>query len=118
MADRKQILTTCKSCHGGCGVIVTVEDGAIVHIQGNPDSLTDGTMCSKGLSSIQHIDNPYRIKYPMKQVGPKGEGKWERISWDEALDTIAGKMKDAIRTTARTPSPSRRAPDAATTATR
>ena len=54
-------------------------------------------MCSKGLSSIQHIDNPYRIKYPMKQVGTKGEGKWERISWDEALDTIADKMKDAIR---------------------
>ena len=97
MADRKQILTTCKSCHGGCGVIVTVEDGVIVHIQGNPDSLTKGTMCSKGLSSIQHIDNPYRIKYPMKQVGPKGEGKWERISWDEALETIADKMKDAIR---------------------
>ncbi len=96
MADRKQIVTTCKSCHGGCGVIVTVEDGAIVHIQGNPDSLTKGTMCSKGLSSIQHIDNPYRIKYPMKQVGRKGDGKWERITWDEALDTIAGKMKAAI----------------------
>ena len=75
MADRKQILTTCKSCHGGCGVIVTVEDGVIVHIQGNPDSLTRGTMCSKGLSSIQHIDNPYRIKYPMKQVGPQGRGQ-------------------------------------------
>ena len=97
MADRKQILTTCKSCHGGCGVIVTVEDGVIVHIQGNPDSLTGGTMCSKGVSSIQHIDNPYRIKYPMKQVGPKGEGKWKRISWDEALDTVASKMKDAIK---------------------
>ncbi len=96
MAERKQILTTCKSCHGGCGVIVTVEDGVIVHIQGNPDSTTNGTMCSKGLSSIQHIDNPYRIKHPMKQVGKKGEGKWERISWDEALDTIAEKMKAAI----------------------
>ena len=74
MGERHQVLTTCKSCHGGCGVIVTVEDGAIVHIQGNPDSLTKGTMCSKGLSSIQHIDNPYRIKYPMKRVGAKGSG--------------------------------------------
>lgn len=96
MGERHQVLTTCKSCHGGCGVIVTVEDGAIVHIQGNPDSLTKGTMCSKGLSSIQHIDNPYRIKYPMKRSGPKGSGKWERITWDEALDTIADKMKEAI----------------------
>jgi anaerobic selenocysteine-containing dehydrogenase len=96
MSDRRVVYTTCKSCHGGCGVKVTVEDDVIVHIQGNPDSLTDGTMCSKGLSSIQHIDNPYRIKYPLKRVGAKGEGKWERISWDEALNTIEAKMKDAI----------------------
>ena len=72
MGERHQVLTTCKSCHGGCGVMVTVEDGVIVHIEGNPDSLTKGTMCSKGLSSIQHIDNPYRIKYPMKRIGAQG----------------------------------------------
>src|SRR3990172_5579255 len=96
MARREVVLSTCKSCHGGCGVKVTKEDGVIVKIEGNPDSLTKGTMCSKGLSSIQHIDNPYRIKYPMKQVGKKGDGKWKRISWDEALDTIADKMKAAI----------------------
>jgi anaerobic selenocysteine-containing dehydrogenase len=96
MSNRRVVYSTCKSCHGGCGVKVTVEDDVIVHIQGNADSLTDGTMCSKGLSSIQHIDNPYRIKYPLKRVGAKGEGKWERISWDEALNTIEAKMKDAI----------------------
>ncbi len=96
MGERKVTSTTCISCHGGCGVRVTVEDGAIVHIEGNPDSLTKGTMCAKGLSSIQHIDNPFRLKYPMKRAGAKGEGKWERISWDEALDTIAEKMKEAI----------------------
>jgi len=96
MAKREVIYSTCKSCHGGCGVKVTKEDGVIVHIEGNPDSLTGGTMCSKGLSSIQHVDNPYRLKYPMKQVGKKGTGKWKRISWDEALDTIAEKMKAAI----------------------
>ena len=96
MGERKVIFTTCKSCHGGCGVKVTVEDGVIVHIEGNPDSLTRGTMCSKGLSSIQHVDNPYRLKYPLKRAGEKGEGKWKRISWDEALDTISGKMKEAI----------------------
>ena len=95
MGERKVISTTCISCHGGCGVRVTVEDGALVHIEGNPDSLTKGTMCAKGLSSIQHIDNPFRLKYPMKRAGAKGEGKWERISWDEALDTIAEKMKEA-----------------------
>ena len=96
MGERKVVYTTCLACHGGCGVKVTTEDGAIVHIEGNPDSLTRGTMCAKGLSSIQHIDNPYRVKYPVKRAGAKGSGKWKRISWDEALDTIAEKMKDAI----------------------
>ena len=94
--NQKIVKTTCKSCHGGCGVLVTVEDGVITHIEGNPDSPTSGTMCSKGLSSIQHIDHPYRLIYPLKRAGEKGEGKWKRISWDEALDTIASKMKDAI----------------------
>jgi len=96
VGERKVVYSTCKSCHGGCGVKVTTEDGVIVHIEGNPNSLTKGTMCSKGLSSIQHVDNPYRLKYPLKRAGEKGEGKWKRISWDEALETIAGKMKEAI----------------------
>jgi anaerobic selenocysteine-containing dehydrogenase len=96
MSERKIVYSTCKSCHGGCGVKVTVEDGVIVHIEGNPDSLTRGTMCSKGLSSIQHVDNPYRLKYPLKRAGEKGDGKWKRITWNEALDTISGKMKEAI----------------------
>ena len=95
MGEKKIIKTTCKSCHGGCGVLVEVQDGAITHIEGNPDSTTRGTMCAKGLSSIQHIDNPYRIIYPYKRAGEKGEGKWKRISWDEALDTIASKVKEA-----------------------
>ncbi|GAI11628.1 unnamed protein product, partial [marine sediment metagenome] len=77
-----------------CGVLVTVEDGVITHIEGNPETPTEGTMCSKGLSSIQHVDNPYRLKYPLKRAGKKGEGKWQRISWDEALDTIAQKIND------------------------
>ncbi|MBN1191760.1 MAG: molybdopterin-dependent oxidoreductase [Dehalococcoidales bacterium] len=95
-SERKIVYSTCKSCHGGCGVKITVEDGVIVHIEGNPDSLTRGTMCSKGLSSIQHVDNPFRLKYPLKRKGRKGEGKWQRISWDEALDTISSKIKEAV----------------------
>jgi anaerobic selenocysteine-containing dehydrogenase len=95
MVEKKIIKTTCKGCHGGCGVLVTVEDGVIVHVEGNPESLTDGTMCAKGLSQLQHVNNPYRLKYPLKRTGKKGEGKWQRISWDEALDTIAEKIKAA-----------------------
>ena len=93
--DGKTIVrTTCKGCHGGCGVRVTVEDGTIVHVEGDPDSLTEGTMCAKGLSQLQHINNPYRIKHPLKRAGKRGEGKWQRISWEEALDTIAEKINE------------------------
>ena len=96
MTEKKTIKTTCKSCHGGCSVLVEVTDGVITHIEGNPDSTTAGTMCAKGLSSIQHVGHPDRLKYPLKRTGKRGEGKWQRISWDEALDTIAEKMKDSI----------------------
>jgi anaerobic selenocysteine-containing dehydrogenase len=96
MGEKKIIKSTCKSCHGGCGVLITVEDGVITHIEGNPESLTKGTMCAKGQSSIQHVGHPDRLKYPLKRMGKRGEGKWQRITWDEALDTIAQKIKDSI----------------------
>jgi len=76
--------------------MVTVEDGVITHIEGNPNTPTRGTMCSKGLSSIQHINHPDRLLYPLKRAGERGEGKWERISWNQALDIIETKMKDSI----------------------
>src|SRR4030043_2079598 len=96
MSEKKIVKSTCKSCHGGCGVLIEVQDGVITHIEGNPESLTLGTMCSKGESSIQHVGHPARLKYPLKRMGKRGEGKWQRISWDEALDTIASKMKESI----------------------
>jgi anaerobic selenocysteine-containing dehydrogenase len=96
MSEKKVIKTTCKSCHGGCGVLVTVQDGRIIHIEGNPEAPTKGTMCSKGLSSIQHVNHPDRLLYPLKRMGQRGEGKWQRITWDEALDTIESKMKESI----------------------
>jgi anaerobic selenocysteine-containing dehydrogenase len=73
------VKTTCKSCHGGCRVIVTVENGKIMHIEGDSESLTEGTMCAKGLASIKEVYNPNRILYPIKRVGERGEGKWKRL---------------------------------------
>jgi len=49
--------------------------------------------CTKGYAHIRNLNAPNRLKYPMKRVGEKGEGQWERITWDEALDTIADKLK-------------------------
>jgi anaerobic selenocysteine-containing dehydrogenase len=92
----KKMKSTCKSCHGGCGVIATVENGRLVHLEGNPESPTWGTMCAKGLASIQEVCNPNRLTYPLKRKGGRGGGKWERISWEEALEIVAEKMKESI----------------------
>ena len=92
------IKTNCRGCHGGCGVLVHVRDGTIVKIEGNPDFPTNhGYMCSKGLAFQQLVYHPDRVKYPLKRAGKKGEGKWERISWDEAFETIVNKLKQVIK---------------------
>jgi len=91
--DVKVFRSACRMCHGGCGALVQVKDGTVIKISGDPDSpLSKGQMCPKGLASIEHLYNPNRLKYPLKRAGARGEGKWERISWDEALDTIAKKI--------------------------
>jgi anaerobic selenocysteine-containing dehydrogenase len=85
----------CRMCHGGCGTLVYLKDGKVAKIAGNPESpIGRGTLCSKGLASAQLAYHPERLTHPVKRIGPKGSGKWEQISWDEALDTIAGRMLD------------------------
>jgi anaerobic selenocysteine-containing dehydrogenase len=83
----------CRMCHGGCGVLVYTQNGRVVKIAGDPDCpINHGTLCSKGMASHQLAYHPDRLTYPLKRVGAKGSGKWERISWDEALDTIAERI--------------------------
>jgi anaerobic selenocysteine-containing dehydrogenase len=83
--------------HGGCGILAHVENGRVTKIEGDPDSpLSRGTICAKGFAQVERLNHPDRLKYPMKRAGEKGEGKWERISWDEALETITGKIREAI----------------------
>jgi anaerobic selenocysteine-containing dehydrogenase len=93
---KKTVRSICKSCHGGCGVLVTVEGDKITKIEGNPESLTKGTMCIKGRASIDDVYNPNRVLFPLKRKGKRGSNTWERLSWDEALDVIAGKIKKVI----------------------
>ncbi len=94
--NKRVVKSICKSCHGGCGVLVTVENEKITRIKGNPNALTRGTMCVKGLASLEDVYNPNRILYPLKRKGKRGGCEWDRISWDEALDMVAGKMKGAM----------------------
>jgi len=85
----------CRMCHGGCGVLVYTKKGKAVKISGDPDCpINHGTLCTKGFASLQLAYHPDRLTYPVKRVGPKGSGRWERISWDEALDTIADRILD------------------------
>jgi len=81
--------------HGGCGAEVYVKDGKVVRVEGDcnhPFNL--GRLCAKGLAIPQYMYHPARVTHPLKRVGKRGEGKWERITWDEALDTIETKFKD------------------------
>jgi anaerobic selenocysteine-containing dehydrogenase len=97
MEEVKKIRTVCRSCHGACGVIAHVKDGKVVKVEGDPNSpISHGTMCTKGLAITQLAYHPDRILHPMKKVGEKLSGEWERITWDEALDTIAAKFQAVV----------------------
>ena len=94
MGEVKKVRTVCRSCHGGCGVIAHVKDGKVIKVEGDSESpISHGTLCSKGLAITQLAYHPDRILYPMK----KGDNGWERITWDEALDTVVGKFKEVIK---------------------
>lgn len=83
----------CRMCHGGCGVLVYTKEGRVAKIAGDPGCpINHGTLCSKGIASSQLVYHPERLTYPLRRTGKKGGGRWERCSWDEALDTIAERI--------------------------
>jgi len=72
--------------HGGCALLVGVQDNRIVQVKGDPEGfLNKGYTCFKGRVSPDRLTHPDRLKHPLKRVGKRGEGKWKRISWEEAL---------------------------------
>lgn len=91
----KLVRTNCFECHCKCGVLCEVDkDGNFVGVKGNPeDPRNEGRMCGKGLSAKQILHDPHRLRYPLKRAGERGEGKWDRVTWDEALDFVAEKIK-------------------------
>ncbi len=92
--------TTCFNCESACGMLAYVdkESEEIRKFEGNPyHPGSRGRNCAKGPATINQVTDPDRILYPMKRAGKRGEGKWERVSWDEALNDIAGRIGKAIR---------------------
>src|SRR6266853_5935359 len=81
-------------CPDTCAMLVTVEEGKATKIQGDPQApFTEGTLCTKVSHYLERTYSPDRLRYPMKRVGKKGEGRFRRITWDAALDEIAARLK-------------------------
>ena len=95
IGDTTVFQSVCQECYMGDGVLVYVKNGKVVKIKGDPDSpVTEGdNLCSKCRNVINGtLYNPDRLKYPLKRSGNKGEDKWKRISWDQAIDEIADQI--------------------------
>lgn len=86
--------TACRGCHGGCLYELTVENGRVVKARPSKEGpLNRGRGCVKGMSIVEQMYHPQRLLYPMKRLGERGSGKWQRISWEEAYETIAARMR-------------------------
>ncbi len=93
------IPTTCFNCESACGLLAYVdkESGEIRKFEGNPlHPASRGRLCAKGPATINQIDDPDRILHPLKRVGERGSGKWEEISWSDALALIAARVRKAL----------------------
>jgi anaerobic selenocysteine-containing dehydrogenase len=86
--------TVCFGCTTHCGIVGWVQDGRVRKIEGNPlDPNSQGTICAKANGLISATYYPERIVHPLRRVGPRGSGRWERVSWDEALDDIGARLR-------------------------
>lgn len=91
---RTVLPSTCWECSTHCGALITVEDSRVSRVAPNPEHpSSQGAFCVKGIRGLPELTyHKDRVLYPMKRTGARGEGGWQRISWDEALDTIADRM--------------------------
>ena len=86
--------SACSFCFANCGVLVHVKDGKVTRIEGDKASpLSRGHVCERVGYAAKWLYHPEHLNYPQKRVGRRGDGKWQRISWDQALDEIAEKLK-------------------------
>jgi anaerobic selenocysteine-containing dehydrogenase len=91
--------TTCFNCESACGLLAYVDKETLQvrKFEGNPEHPgSRGRNCAKGPATLNQVTDPDRILYPLKRAGGRGEGRWTRVSWDEALDEIAARIRRAI----------------------
>jgi len=95
----QRVRTTCTlDCPDTCSIIAEVEDGRVVRLKGDPDHpITAGFLCGKVATGyLDRYNSPDRLLHPLRRVGPRGDGRWERIGWDEALDLVASQIRAAV----------------------
>jgi anaerobic selenocysteine-containing dehydrogenase len=94
VGEERHYNSICLQCPGGCGIQVKVVEGRAVKIEGNPIyPINLGGLCPKGQNGLQVLYDPDRIKGPMKRVGKRGEGKWQSISWEQAIKEVGTHLK-------------------------
>jgi anaerobic selenocysteine-containing dehydrogenase len=87
--------SVCGECPAACGIRVRLIDEAPVKLEGNPlCPLSRGRLCAKGQAALESYYDPDRLLGPAKRVGKRGEGQWERITWDEAVAALASRLKE------------------------
>jgi formate dehydrogenase major subunit len=92
LTGAKEVTTACNFCSCGCGIIAHVRDGQLVNMEGDPDHVVNqGALCSKGASVFATHGSDQRLKAPRFRAA--GSDRWQEISWDEALDKLARKLK-------------------------
>src|SRR5262245_20076502 len=93
-ASRTLRLVCPHDCPDTCGMLVTVENGQATRLRGDPEHpFTQGFLCQKVSRYLDRVYHPERLQYPMERIGPKGAGKFRRISWDEAFKRIASRFR-------------------------
>ncbi len=86
--------SSCRYCPAGCGILVRVSEGRAKKIEGNPaHPVNMGKLCARGQATLQELYHPDRVPQPMKRSGPRGSGEFTKISWEEGLDLLVGKLK-------------------------
>ncbi len=91
------IPSLCEMCFWRCGILGKRDGGQLVGIEGNPDHpLNRGRLCARGLSGSRLLYDPDRLKHPLIRVGERGEGRWRRASWDEALERVADGFRQTL----------------------
>jgi thiosulfate reductase/polysulfide reductase chain A len=92
--ELKQVPTFCELCFWNCGLIAKVQNGKVVKVDGNPLSERGrGRLCGRGNAALGSLYDPDRLKSPLINIGKRGEPKWKKASWDEALGLIAQKLQ-------------------------